>query len=82
MVDRTDPPYVTGRSAAFPRRCHVCAVPAVFPDGPEGAFVHPGLPGWFKAELTTAKILGVLALLIPSIPVKLKEFAYSGSASP
>ncbi len=39
-----------------------------FPNGPEGAFVHLGLPGWFKAELTIAKILGVLALSIPNVP--------------
>ena len=49
-----------------------------FPNGPEGAFVHLGLPGYFKIELTTAKILGVLALVIPSIPFKVKEFAYFG----
>jgi hypothetical protein len=49
-----------------------------FPNGPEGAFVHLGLPGYFKIELTTAKILGVLALLIPNIPFKIKEFAYFG----
>jgi hypothetical protein len=51
-----------------------------FPNGPEGAFVHLGLPPWFKAELTIAKILGVLALSIPSIPARIKEFAYSGFA--
>jgi len=49
-----------------------------FPNGPEGAFAHLGLPGYFKIELTTAKILGVLALLIPSVPLKIKEFAYFG----
>ena len=49
-----------------------------FPNGPEGAFVHLGLPPWFKAELTIAKILGVLALLIPGIPARIKEFAYFG----
>jgi hypothetical protein len=48
-----------------------------FPNGPEGAFVHLGLPRYFKIELTTAKILGVLAL-IPSVPFKIKEFAYFG----
>jgi len=37
-----------------------------------------GLPPWFKVELTIAKILGVLALLIPSIPARIKEFAYFG----
>jgi hypothetical protein len=49
-----------------------------FPNGPEGAFVHLGLPHYFKIELTTAKILGVLALLIPKVPFKVKEFAYFG----
>src|SRR5438477_1158990 len=44
---------------------------------PEGAFVHLGLPGYFKAELT---ILGVSALLIPGVPAKIREFAYFGFA--
>ena len=35
---------------------------------------------YFKAELTIAKILGVLALVIPAVPVKVKEFAYAGFA--
>ncbi|TMB12927.1 MAG: DoxX family protein [Deltaproteobacteria bacterium] len=47
---------------------------------PEGAFVHLGLPGYFKAELTIAKILGVSALLIPGVPAKIREFAYFGFA--
>jgi DoxX-like family len=51
-----------------------------FPNGPEGAFVHLGLPRWFKAELTIAKILGVLALSLPGVPIKIKEFAYFGFA--
>src|SRR4029450_46217 len=49
-----------------------------FPNGPEGAFVHLGLPRWFKAELTIAKILGVLALSLPGIPTRIREFAYFG----
>jgi hypothetical protein len=51
-----------------------------FPNGPEGAFVHLGFPGYFKVELTVVKILGVLALLIPTVPFKVKEFAYFGFA--
>ena len=47
---------------------------------PEGAFVHLGLPNYFKIELTVAKALGVLALLIPIFPRKIKEFAYFGFA--
>jgi len=51
-----------------------------FPNGREGAFVHLGFPAYFKIELTVAKILGVLALVIPAVPFKVKEFAYAGFA--
>jgi hypothetical protein len=51
-----------------------------FPNGPEGAFVHLGFPTYFKVELTLAKILAVLALVIPAVPFKVKEFAYFGFA--
>jgi hypothetical protein len=51
-----------------------------FPNGPEGAFVHLGFLPYFKVELTVAKILGVLALVIPAVPFKVKEFAYFGFA--
>ncbi|MGO4291686.1 DoxX family protein [Chitinophaga sp. RAB17] len=44
----------------------------------KGAFAHLGLPNWFRIELTIAKLLGSLALLIPFVPAKLKEFAYFG----
>ena len=44
----------------------------------EGGFVHLGLPRYFKAELTIAKTLGVLALLVPGVPAKIREFAYFG----
>jgi hypothetical protein len=44
------------------------------------AFAHLGLPNWFRIELTVAKILGALALLIPTIPNRIKEFAYCGFA--
>lgn len=47
---------------------------------PEGAFQHLHLPGYFQTELTIAKILGLLALVIPAIPFKIKEFAYFGFA--
>jgi hypothetical protein len=46
--------------------------------GPEGPFGHLGLPHWFKVELTTAKILGLVAFLVPGVPPKAKEFAYFG----
>jgi hypothetical protein len=41
-------------------------------------FAHLGLPDWFRIELTTAKVLGTLALLIPATPKRIKEFAYFG----
>jgi len=44
------------------------------------AFRHLGLPDWFKAELTAAKLLGVIVLLVAAIPQKIKEFAYFGFA--
>src|SRR5712675_1259351 len=51
------------------------------PVGPmKGAFVHLGFPDYFRIELTVAKALGVLALLIPGVPRKTKEFAYFGFA--
>jgi hypothetical protein len=44
------------------------------------AFRHLGLPNWFRIELTVAKILGSLALLVPQVPARLKDFAYAGFA--
>jgi hypothetical protein len=49
------------------------------PLGPmKGAFTHLGYPSYFRIELTVAKALGVLALLVPRVPRKAKEFAYFG----
>jgi len=51
------------------------------PVGPmKGAFAHLRLPDYFRIELTVAKALGVLALLVPVVPRKVKEFAYFGFA--
>lgn len=51
------------------------------PLGPmKGAFKHLGFPDYFRIELTTAKVLGVLALLIPRVPRQAKQFAYAGFA--
>ena len=46
----------------------------------KAAFVHLGFPGYFRIELATAKIIGVLLLLIPSIPKEIKDMAYVGFA--
>ena len=41
-------------------------------------FAHLGFPNYFRVELGLAKILGVLTLLIPQIPTRIKEWAYAG----
>jgi DoxX-like family len=43
------------------------------------AFTHLGFPGYFRVELSWAKILGVMLLLAP-VPARLKEWAYAGFA--
>lgn len=44
----------------------------------QAAFEHLGFPSYFRIELGIAKILGVIALLVPFTPYQLKIFAYSG----
>ena len=43
-------------------------------------FEHLRLPDYLRIELSVAKALGVLALLIPAVPRDVKRFAYSGFA--
>jgi hypothetical protein len=50
---------------------------------PQGAqaFARLGFPaGYFRMELSFAKLLGVAALLVPVVPARLKEWAYAGFA--
>src|SRR5262245_59473488 len=54
------------------------AVNFSFNEQMRGAFAHLGLPDWFRIELTIAKLLGALALIIPATPGRLKEFTYFG----
>jgi hypothetical protein len=50
------------------------------PQAPQ-AFARLGFPAdVFRQELSFAKVLGVLALLIPVVPARLKEWAYCGFA--
>ncbi|NVB79117.1 MAG: DoxX family protein [Kofleriaceae bacterium] len=49
-----------------------------FPNGTESAFAHLGLPPYFKVELTIAKLLGVIALVVPAVPHRIREIAYVG----
>ena len=41
---------------------------------------HLGYPEYFGLMLTVFKILGALALIIPQIPARIKEWAYAGFA--
>ena len=43
------------------------------------AFTHLGFPAYFRVELSWAKFLGVVLLLLP-VPARLKEWAYAGFA--
>ncbi|RDC55165.1 DoxX family protein [Pedobacter chinensis] len=40
-------------------------------------YAHIGFPDWFRVELGIAKLLGALALGIPSVPARVKEWAYA-----
>lgn len=42
--------------------------------------VHLGYPLYFGTALAICKVLGVLALVIPQVPRKVKEWAYAGFA--
>lgn len=44
------------------------------------AFAHLGFPSYFRVELAWAKLAGVLALLLPVVPLRVKEWAYAGFA--
>ncbi len=44
------------------------------------AFAHLGFPGYFRVELSWAKFVGVVVLLLPMVPARLKEWAYAGFA--
>ena len=41
---------------------------------------HLGYPAYFGNALVVFKVLGVLALIIPQVPRRVKEWAYAGFA--
>ncbi|HEY1744467.1 MAG TPA: DoxX family protein [Granulicella sp.] len=52
----------------------------LLPQGAE-AFTRLGFPAsYFRVELSLAKVVGVVALLVPMVPARLKEWAYAGFA--
>ncbi|SEG43256.1 DoxX-like family protein [Bryocella elongata] len=44
------------------------------------SFAHLGFPGYFRVELSWAKFAGLVAILVPIVPPRLKEWAYAGFA--
>ena len=42
------------------------------------AIKHLGYPAYFGVALVIFKVAGVLALMIPAVPKRLKEWAYAG----
>jgi hypothetical protein len=54
------------------------AIPSII-NGPDTAkfMAHLGYPPYFGAYLGVAKILGVIAILVPGFP-KIREWAYAG----
>ncbi len=42
------------------------------------AMMHLGYPAYFGPFLTVMKVLGALALIIPQVPPRVKEWAYAG----
>jgi hypothetical protein len=45
-----------------------------------GEFARLGFPAYFRIELSWAKLAGVVALLVPMVPARVKEWAYAGFA--
>lgn len=41
---------------------------------------HLGFPDYFRIELNIFKVLGSLAIIIPQVPARVKEWAYAGLA--
>ncbi|MDE3200962.1 MAG: DoxX family protein [Acidobacteriota bacterium] len=44
------------------------------------AFAHMGFPTYFRVELSWAKFAGIIALLLPITPARIKEWAHAGFA--
>ena len=57
-------------------------MPAIYSQAKESreSFQHLGYPLYFITILTAFKVLGALALIIPQVPGRIKEWAYAGFA--
>lgn len=47
-------------------------------EGTQQAMAHLGYPAYFGLMLAIFKLVGGLALIIPQVPAKVKEWAYAG----
>ncbi len=43
-------------------------------------FGHLGFPDYFRQELGIAKLIGAAAIILPMVPLRVKEWAYAGLA--
>jgi hypothetical protein len=41
-------------------------------------FNHLGFPAYFRIELSWVKLIGLVALVLPQAPARMKEWAYAG----
>lgn len=44
----------------------------------KAGYAHIGFPDWFRVELGIAKLLGAIALIVPAVPPRIKEWTYAG----
>jgi hypothetical protein len=44
------------------------------------AFTHLGFPDYFRIELGIAKLIAAVLLLLPMVPMRMKEWVYAGLA--
>jgi hypothetical protein len=84
FADRTSPKsnpiFYWISTAIFSLEMSFTAYYELLPQGAQ-AFLRLGFPAEsFRMELSLAKLVGVAVLLIPFVPVRLKEWAYAGFA--
>jgi hypothetical protein len=48
--------------------------------GVAASFTHFGFPDYFRMELGIAKLIAAVLLLLPFVPMRVKEWAYTGLA--
>jgi uncharacterized membrane protein YtjA (UPF0391 family) len=41
-------------------------------------FAHLGFPDYFRQELGIAKLIGAVVIILPMVPLRVKEWAYAG----